>query len=94
MYIIPGCILKKLFVFLDKKHTNAHRHTKQQCKQFIFLLGVWDRTRIDRVLALTNNKLRQPYSSATTLDFEVLPRMANRVDTCEKALNASGPQAP
>ena len=50
--------------------------------------------RIDRVLALTNNKLRWPYSSATTLDFGVLPRMANRVATCEKALNASGPQAP
>ena len=32
---------------------------------------------IDRALALTNNNLRRPYSSATTLDLGVLPRMSN-----------------
>ena len=46
------------------------------------------------MLALTNNKLRWPYNSATTLDLGVLPQMANRVATCKKALNAFGPQAP
>ena len=32
---------------------------------------------INRALALTNNKLRRPYGSATTLDFGVIPRMVN-----------------
>ena len=46
------------------------------------------------MLALINEKLRQPCNSATNFDLGVLSRMAKQEATCEKALSVSGPQAP
>ena len=43
------------------------------------------------MLALINDKLRQPCSSATTFDLGVLSRMTKQEAPCEKALSASDP---
>ena len=81
-----------IYAHINKLTTNTQMHTDTQnnYKNSSFSCWVFG-DRIDRTLALTNNKLRRPYRAATTLDFGVLPQMANRVATCEKALNASGP---
>ena len=52
-----------------KYEDNSNKYTKQLSNQFIFLLGSLGigTAKVDRALALTNNKLRQPYSSATIL---------------------------
>ena len=75
------------YVITYKTHANNYTCT-DNCP--IGLIG----GRSDRAIALINNRLRRPYSSATTLDLGVLPQMANRDATCEKAFNDSGPQAP
>ena len=93
--IIIIIIIVNIYIYahINKLTTNTQMHTDTQNNYKNSSFSCWMfGDRIDRALALTNNKLRRPYRAATSLDFGVLPQLANRVATCEKALNASGPR--
>ena len=96
VFILPFLNERSLNDSGDTQHTDTNAYTNNYMHSSHSCCSVrgWERTRIDRALALINDKLRRPYNSATTFDLGVLSQIAKREATCEKVLSTSGPQAP
>ena len=75
---------------------NTYTQYKQLHTKFIHLLHkVGVGTAQNGTSISSNQRVTEATKrSVNAIDLEVLPRMAKRVATCEKAFRASGPHAP